>query len=85
MTTTLERVRTLLGDVLALGERAQLLTPETGLLGSIPEMDSMAVATVVAQLEDRFGLVLDDSDLTEEAFLTVGALVRLVDAKMAET
>jgi acyl carrier protein len=81
--STIDEIKTLLGEVLALGERGRMLTAETGLLGSIPEMDSMAVAVVVARIEDRFDLVLDDDDLTEASFLTVGALARLVDAKLA--
>jgi acyl carrier protein len=79
---TFDTIKALLGDILALGERARCLTAETGLLGSIPEMDSMAVAVVVAGIEDRFGIMLDDDDLTEASFLTVGALVRMVESKL---
>lgn len=82
--STFDAVRALLEDVLQLGARAALLTPDSALLGSIPEFDSMALATVLTELEDRFGIVIADGDLSEEAFLTVGALTGLVEAKLAE-
>lgn len=83
--STFDAIRTLLGDVLQLGDRTALLTPDSGLLGSIAEFDSMAVATVLTELEDRLGIVIADDDLREEVFMTVGTLTRLVEAKLAET
>lgn len=78
---TLQRIRAVLRDTLNLGERAAALTSETGLLGGIPEFDSMAVVTVVTMLEDEFGIQVDDDELSAEVFETVGSLCRFVDGK----
>ena len=49
-------LRALLADVLGLGEeRAAALTDDSGLFGELPEFDSMAVATVLTEMEDRLG------------------------------
>lgn len=79
-----ERLRTLLTDVLQLGERGAQLTPETELLGALPEFDSMAVAAVIAGIEDTFDLTIEDDDLDAETFRTVGTLWRFVTDRLAE-
>ena len=82
MDTTAE-VKAILGEVLQLGPRANELTAETELLGSLPELDSMAVATVIAGIEDRFGVFVEDDELSAETFATVGTLAAFVDQKLA--
>jgi acyl carrier protein len=77
----LEKVRAVLGGVLSLGDRTALLQPDTQLLGGIPEFDSMAVVTVIGALEDEFGIVVDDDELTADVFATVGSLVDFVQIK----
>ena len=52
-------LRAVLADVLSLSpERVATFMPETGLFGSLPELDSMAVAGVLHELEDRLGIVI---------------------------
>ena len=80
---TLERVRSVLRDTLSLGDRARQLTPETQLLGSLPEFDSMAVVSVITMLEDELGITVSDDDLSAEVFATVGTLTRFVDGKLS--
>lgn len=79
-----QRLRALLTDVLQLGERGAHLTPETELLGALPEFDSMAVASVVAGIEDSFDLIVEDDDLDAETFRSVGTLWRFVADRLAE-
>ena len=43
----------------------------------------MAVVTVVAALEDRFGIIVDDDDITAEVFESVGSLAQFVEDKLA--
>lgn len=75
-------VGALLADVLALRpEIAAGLDRATGLFGNLPELDSMAVATVLTALEDRFGILIDDDEVSGELFLTVGSLADFVAAK----
>ena len=62
-------LRALLADVLGLGaERAAALTEDSGLFGELPEFDSMAVATVLTEMEDRLGILIDDDDVDGEIF-----------------
>lgn len=69
---------TLLDDVLALGGRAQGFQRATPLLGSLPELDSMAVVQLITALEQTFGITVDDDDIDGSTFATVGSLVDFV-------
>lgn len=79
----LTEVVRVLDEVLSLGGRTQTLTRDTALLGAIPELDSMAVVSLITTLEERFGLVVDDDEIDGETFATVGTLVDFVSAKLA--
>ena len=78
-----EGVRRVLREALQLGDRANALEEITGLFGSIPEFDSMAVVAVVAGLEEQFNIEIDDDDISAETFATVGSLTRFVAAKLS--
>jgi acyl carrier protein len=80
---TLVRVRKILRDALNLGDRAEKLTPESPLLGGLPEFDSMAVVTVVTMIEDELGVTIDDDELSAEIFATVGSLAEFLSQKAA--
>lgn len=79
----LDRLRRILRDTLQLGARADRLTEDTRLLGGIPEFDSMAVVSVVNQIEAEYGISVDDDELSAEVFETVGSLIRFVAQKTA--
>lgn len=81
---TLIPVKKILRDSLNLGPRADTLTADSGLLGDLPEFDSMAVVSVVASLENEFGITVNDDELSADIFETVGSLARFVTAKLAE-
>lgn len=66
---------------LQLGGRAAAFDETTPLLGDIPELDSMAVLTVLTGLEEMFGIVVEDDDVSAETFESVGNLVTLVVEK----
>lgn len=80
---TLNPVKKILRDTLNLGPRADRLTADSPLLGSLPEFDSMAVVSVVAALEDEFGISVDDDELSADIFATVGSLTQFVSSKLA--
>ena len=80
---TIDNVRSILKDVLQLGPRADSLQESTSLFGSIPEFDSVAVVSVLTALEDRFGIMIEDDEISAETFETVGNLTRFVDDKLA--
>lgn len=73
----------LLDEVLSLGGRTAAFTRQTSLLGSIPELDSMAVVSLLTSLEEQLGLTVDDDEIDGETFGTVGTLVDFVAAKLA--
>ena len=81
--TTIDTVRSLLGDVLQLGERAKSLNAGSPLLGSVPELDSIAVVGVIAALEEHFGITVDDDEIDASTFTSVGSLADFVDRKLA--
>lgn len=72
-----------LEEVLSLGGRSAHFTRETPLLGAVPELDSMAVVSLITSLEDRFGIVVEDDDIDGATFSTVGALADFVATKVA--
>lgn len=80
---TLEEVKRLIGDVLQLGKRAQQLDSSTALLGSIPEFDSMAVVALITAIEERFGVVVDDDEISAKTFETVGSVHTFISHKVA--
>lgn len=79
---TMEDVKTVLGDALQLGERVEQLDAATQLLGNIPELDSMAVVTVITSLEEHFGFIVDDDEIGADTFATLGSLSEFVDQKL---
>lgn len=73
-----QEVLQVLDEVLGLGGRGAGFTLQTHLLGAVPELDSMAVVSIITALEERLGIVVDDGDLDGSTFETVGSLVRFV-------
>lgn len=80
--STFDEVRQILADSLQLGERGVALSGTTRLLGSLPELDSMAVVTVITALEEHYGFVVDDDEISADTFETLGTLAGFVDKKL---
>lgn len=78
-----QEVTRVLDEVLSLNGRAAAFTRDTPLLGAIPELDSMAVVSLITTLEERFGIVVDDDDIDGSTFASVGALADFVGSKLA--
>lgn len=72
----------LLDDALGLNGRAQTFTPETPLIGALPELDSMAVVGLLTTLEDRFGFSIADDEIDGSVFASVGSFIRFVQDKL---
>lgn len=77
-----EEVVAILGDTLRLGDRVTQIHADTALVGSMPEFDSLAVVAVVTALEDRFGMIVHDDEISADTFSTVGSLVTFVEGKV---
>mgnify|MGYP001627483507 CR=1 FL=1 len=72
-----DTVRGVLRDVLALPDaQVDTFDADTALFGALPELDSMAVAGVLTELEDRLGIVIEDDEVDGEMLETFGALTR---------
>ncbi|MCP5286904.1 MAG: acyl carrier protein [Burkholderiaceae bacterium] len=82
MDTQTEVLR-IVDEVLSLNGRAVGFEAATPLLGAIPELDSMAVVTLITTLEERFGIVVDDDEISGDTFATVGSLSAFVAGKLA--
>ena len=81
-TATFADVKSVVVTTLGIEDRADTLHAGTPLLGSVPELDSMAVVELVAALEERFGITIDDEDVTGDVFETLGSLAAFVDGKL---
>ncbi len=77
-----QEVLSVLDEVLSLGGRALQYDRETPLLGSVAELDSMAVVTLLTTLEDRFGIAVADDEVDGSTFATVGSLIDFVAARV---
>jgi acyl carrier protein len=75
-------VREVLRDVLGLSEaRAAAFRADTPLFGALPELDSLAVAGVLTELEDRLDILIEDDEVDGEMLESFGALTRFATAK----
>ena len=76
-------LREVLRDVLGLAsERIAAFTAETGLFGHLPELDSMAVAGLLTEMEDRLDIIIEDDDVDGEMLETYGGLLAFAEAKV---
>jgi|TARA_B110000240_G_scaffold13177_1_gene13680 acyl carrier protein len=80
----LDKVRDILSDALGIGERKYSITAESNLLGSIPELDSMGVVSVITALAEHFDITINDDEISAKTFETLGSLVSFVEQKLAK-
>ncbi|MEZ0136229.1 MULTISPECIES: phosphopantetheine-binding protein [Novosphingobium] len=75
-------LRRILTDVLGLKPgQADTFDDDTGLFGHLPELDSMAVAGLLTELEDRLDIIIEDDEIEGEMLETYGGLLAFVEAK----
>ena len=75
-------LRAILRDVLGLDQaRVAAFDAETGLFGHLPELDSMAVAGLLTEMEDRLDILIEDDDVDGEMLETYGGLLAFAEAK----
>ncbi|MGK2911939.1 MAG: phosphopantetheine-binding protein [Sphingobium sp.] len=77
-----EQLRAILRDVLSLSEdRAAAFNDATPLFGALPELDSMAVAGLLTEMEDRLDIIIEDDDVDGDTFETFGSLLAFARTK----
>ena len=79
----IEDVKRIVSTTLQLGARSNAMNASTPLLGAIPELDSMAVVSLITALEEQFGITVEDDEIGAEAFETLGSLTAFVEQKLA--
>lgn len=76
-----QEILAILDETLGLKGRAQQFGEDTPLLGAVPELDSMAVVSLIAALEERFDFMVDDDEIDGATFASVGSLIAFVEGK----
>jgi acyl carrier protein len=75
-------LRSVLVDVLGLrAEQVAGFDEATPLFGALPEFDSMAVAGLLTELEERLGMLIEDHEVNADMLETYGALLTFARAK----
>jgi acyl carrier protein len=82
-TSTLDEVKGLVAEALGIQDRLGSMDGSTGMLGSMPELDSLAVVVLVTAIEERFGFEIEQADFTADVLETLGTLASFVDANRA--
>lgn len=77
------KLKKILSEVLELEDRLDSMTVDTILLGNIPELDSVAVVTIILTLEKNFSISISDDEVSAKTFETLGTLVNFVEKKLA--
>lgn len=81
-----DALRSILCDVLGLDpDHVEGFDGETGLFGHLPELDSMAVAGLLTEMEDRLNIIIEDNDVDGEMLETYGGLLAFAEAKIVES
>ncbi len=78
-------LRSILRDVLGLSQsQVDDFDADTELFGALPELDSMAVAGLLTEIEDRFDIIIDDEDVDGETFENYGSLLAFTLQKLPQ-
>ena len=80
--STMTDVKNVLAQALQLGPRAEALNENSPLLGALPELDSMAVVSILTSLEEHFGFTVEDDEINADTFATLGTLTTFVEQKL---
>lgn len=76
-------VRMVVGSTLRIGSRVQRMDAAAPLLGAVPELDSMAVVSLITALEEHFGITVEDDEIGASTFETLGSLAQYIERKVA--
>ncbi len=75
-------LRAVLRDVLGLPEAQVAAFDESSpLFGALPEFDSMAVAGLLTELEERLGILIEDHEVDADMLESFGSLLTFARAK----
>jgi acyl carrier protein len=78
-----ETIKIVLTNSLNLGKRGEDLQLSSALLGALPELDSLALTTILIQLEEQFDFKIQDDEIDGHVFETLGSLANYVVQKIS--
>jgi len=79
----LDEVKKVVGSALQIDGRVQKMDAAAPLLGAVPELDSMAVVSLIGALEEHFGITVEDDEIGAATFETLGSLALFVERKIS--
>ena len=83
MVMTIEdRIKALFDETLHLQGRSASWDIRTILLGSVPELDSLAVVGVISAIEKEFGFHIEDEEINAKMLASVGSLETFIESKL---
>ena len=81
--TVEDKIRALISDVLAISrDRTATFNSDTTLFGELPELDSLAVASLLTEMEDRLTIYIEDEEVDADMLATFGTLVAFAERKI---
>jgi acyl carrier protein len=76
-------LRAVLADILGLSaEQVRAVDEATPLFGALPQFDSIAVAGLLTELEERLGIVIEDHEVDADLIESYGSLLAFARAKV---
>jgi acyl carrier protein len=75
-------LKSILKQHLQLGNSVASFIYTTPLLGALPELDSMGVVNIITAIEENFGCVIEDDEISAEVFETFGSLLEFIKSKL---
>ncbi len=72
----------LLTSTMGLPAGALEASPDTPLLGALPELDSVSVMSFLINLEEQYGIVIADDEVDAGVFQTLGSVTEFVSARL---
>jgi acyl carrier protein len=77
-------LKSIIADILGIdAAQANAMDADSGLFGHLPELDSMAVAGLLTEMEDRLDIIIEDDDVDGEMLETYGGLLAFAEAKLS--
>jgi acyl carrier protein len=79
----MDDVKRILRDTLVLdNDRVEKLDTTSPLLGNIIELDSVGVVSVLTAIEEEYGIVVEDDEISADVFKTLGSLIEFLEHKI---
>lgn len=80
----LDDVKAVVGSTLQIDARIRGMSERAPLLGALPELDSIAVVSVITALEEHFGITVEDDEISAATFQSLGTLAGFIADKLAQ-